>query len=220
MNKIKGMLLYVSVQSPIKAYQKPGTDPKPDEWKASIAVTDEDFVDEFEEWASSIDAKISLKKIKTSAFKEQFKVDPPEDAGKNVWVFTFRRSTELGKTGKKVPEIYAPRVLEKRGNLLVDITREKLVGNGSTGQISLELFQRTNGTSSIYLKNVLVENLVEYVKPEGKEYNPGQEFLDEEDDDSPEQKPEAKPEVKADTTKKSTPRKPAKQEDIDEDVPF
>ena len=219
-NKIPGMLVYVQVQSPVKAYQAAGQDPKPDEWKASVVVSDEDFVDSFEEYTKEIDAKISIKKVKTSTFKDYYKVDPPEDAGKNVWVLTFRKSTELGKTGKPVPENFRPKVYEKIGKTLVDVTNSKLPANGSEGIVSLEVFTRQNGTSSVYLKNILVTKMIEYVKPES-DYNPGDEFADEDvetvevgkrgpDDSKVGQKQPAK--------KQSA--KEAQEELDDDDVPF
>jgi hypothetical protein len=162
-DKVEGMLLYTAIQKAVKAYQKPGTDPKPDEWKVSVVLTDEDYVDELEEWATKNDCKLSLKKVKTTSFEETYKVAPPESAGKNIWVWTLRKSTELGKTGNPVPPKYRPKVYQRKGNTLVDVTNEVLVGNGSMGVVSTDLFVRNNGSVSIYLKNVLVTDLVEYV---------------------------------------------------------
>lgn len=212
MDKLKGTLVYVCVQKPVKAYQKPGTDPKPDEWKASVVIGNEDEADAFEEYINGLGAKVSIKKVKTAEFINIYKTDPPEDAGRNVWVVTLRKSTELGKTGEKVPDKYKPRVFQKIGNKIVEITNEKLVANGSKGQISIEKFDRRDGTSSLYLKNVLVTELIEYVAPEGSgnDYTPGQEFDDSEDTE-PATKAEAKP-AKAKPVKK--------QESEDDDVPF
>lgn len=216
-NKISGMLLYVSLHKPVKAFQDASTGPKPDEWKASVCITDEDYLDEFETYAASIDAKISIKKVKKADFEAKYKVAPPEDAGKNIWVVTFRKSTLLGKTGREVPELYKPKVFEKVGKTMVDITNSKLPGNGSIGTISTELFTRQNGTSSIYLKNILVTSLIEYVAPEGDNYEPGSEFGD------GSQEPAAKP---APANTKATVKPPAKKakppvdEDDDLDVPF
>jgi len=211
MNKIKGTLVYVCINEPVAAYEK--EDPK--EWKAGVVITDEDYLDEFEEYTKSIDAKCSIKKVKVADFEGKYKIPVPEGAGKYVWVLTFRKSTELGKTGKPVPELYRPRVFERQGKALVDITNQKLVGNGSTGSISLEVFERSNGTSSIYLKNVLVEDLIEYTRAES-DYTPGSEF-DDEADDSPAEKPKATP-----AKEKPAARKPAKkqEEEIDDDIPF
>lgn len=177
---IEGMVLYVSIQEAVKAYQKVGTDPKPDEFKLDLVITDEDYVDELEDWATKLDCKLSLKKVKAVEFEGIYKVAPPSDAGKNVWVWTLRKSTELGKTGKPLPQQYRPKVYQKKGNTLVDITNEYLIGNGSTGIVSTELFIRRNGSASIYLKNLLVTNLIKYEKSESKgaSYQPGSEFGD------------------------------------------
>ena len=176
-DKIEGMLLYASIRDAVKAYQKPGTDPKPDEYKVSVVLTDEDYVDNLEDWAKKNDVKLSLKKVKTTEFEGYYKVAPPEDAAKNVWVWTLRKSTELGKTGKPVPDKYKPKVYQRKGATLVDVTGAVLVGNGSIGVVSTDLFVRNNGSASIYLKNVLVKDLVEYIKEEsGSSYVEGSEF--------------------------------------------
>lgn len=202
MQKLTGMLLYVSLNKPQKAYVKPGEPAKPDEWKASVAITDEDVVDEYEEFAKGIDAKTSIKKVKTTEFEGIYKVAPPEDAGKNIWVVTLRKSTQLGKTGKEVPDLYKPKVFEKVGKALVDVTNSKLPANGSYGSISIDKFERTNGTASLYLKNVLVTQMIEYVAESGPEYEPGSEFDDEPKAEAPkakaaEPKAEAKPKARA-----------------------
>lgn len=213
MQKLTGMLLYVSLNKPAKGYVKAGEPPKPDEWKASVAISDEDVLDEYEAFANKIDAKTSIKKVKTAEFESIYKVAPPQDAGKNVWVITLRKSTELGKTGKPVPDLYKPKVFEKVGKTLVDVTNSKLPANGSYGSISIDKFERTNGTASLYLKNVLVTEMIEYVQEESS-YNPGDEF----DDEPKAEKPKAKPEAKAAAAK---PKARAKvEEEDDADVPF
>lgn len=214
MQKLTGMLLYVSLNKPQKAYVKAGEPTKPDEWKASVAITDEDVVDEYEEFAKGIDAKTSIKKVKTTEFEGIYKVAPPEDAGKNIWVVTLRKSTQLGKTGKEVPDLYKPKVFEKVGKALVDVTNSKLPANGSYGSISIDKFERTNGTASLYLKNVLVTQMIEYVAESGPEYEPGSEF-----DDEP--KAEAAPasKAKAEVKPKARAKVEVAVEDEDE-IPF
>lgn len=215
MQKLTGMLLYVQLNKPVKAFVKAGDAPKPDEWKASVALTDEDVLDEYEAFAKEIDAKTSIKKVKTTEFEGIYKVAPPEDAGKNIWVVTLRKSTELGKTGKPVPDLYKPKVFEKVGKALVDVTNSKLPANGSYGSISIDKFERTNGTTSLYLKNVLVTSMIEYVPEESAAYEAGSEFDDEPKDEAPKAKPAAKAEAK--------PKARAKVETPDEDdgeIPF
>lgn len=214
MNKLTGTLLYVQLQTPVAAFVKPGEPAKPKEWKASVVIVDEDVIDAYEEYARTIDAKTSIKKVKVAEFEAKYKCPVPEGASKNVWIVTLRKSTELGKTGKPVPDKFQPRVLEKlpNGNLM-DVTATKLPGNGSKGTISLEVFERNNGTASLYLKNVLVTDMIEY-EGSADNYNPGDEFG--EDADTPAPAPAAKPAAKP---KSKPPAKPAA-DDSDDDTPF
>jgi hypothetical protein len=214
MQKLTGTLVFVSVQKPVKAYVKPGAEAKPDEWKASVVLTDEDEVDAFEEYAKTGDTQVSVKKVKAAEFESIYKIPAPEGAGKNVWVVTFRKSTMLGKTGNPVPDLYRPKVFEKIGKNTVEITNSKLVGNGSKGSISIDRFDRQAGGFSLYLKNVLVTDLVEYEASDS--YVPGSEFDDEAGDDStaPETKPESTKQAKKPAAKKQA------TDDSDDDVPF
>ena len=197
MNKLFGTLVYVSIAEPANAYVKPGLPPKPKEFKASLVISDKANIKAFKKYAESIDAKVSLKEYDDQEeFTSKMKVAWPEDAGDEVWVVTFRKSTELGKTGKPVPDLYRPRVFEQVGKAHVEITHSKLVGNGSKGWISIDRFDRENNTSSLYLKNVLVTELVEYVKAES-DYVVGSEFDDDTSTPAPAAKAPAKPAAKA-----------------------
>jgi hypothetical protein len=206
---IEGTLVYVSVQQPVKAYVKPGAPAKPDEWKASVVITDEDFVDELEEYAKKLDTQISLKKVKRADFEEIYKCEVPEGEGKNVWILTLRKSIKLGKTDKDVPEKFRPRVFLETDVANQDITNTHLVGNGSKGIVSIDRFDRDSKGSSLYLKNILVTDLVEYVKEEN-DYEPGAEFAS--------RKKAEKPEVKESQSKVS--KKTPKKDEVDEDAPF
>lgn len=179
--KIFGTLVYVQLQEPVKAFVKPGAPVKADEWKASVVLTDEDYVDALEDYARELDTQISLKKVKAVEFEEKYKCEVPEGAGKNVWILTLRKSTELGKTGKPVPPQFQPKVYLKEGKVLKDVTATHLVGNGSKGAISVNRFDRSAGGSSLYLQNVLVTDLVEY-EAKSSDYRSGSEFEDSADD--------------------------------------
>ena len=215
-NKISGMIVFCNMAESIKAYIKPGTPPKPNEWKCSVVLTDEDYVDELEAYGKSLDTLLSMKKVKAVDFEATYKVPPPKDAGKNVWIMTLRKSTELGKTGKPVPIQYEPKVFEKIGNTMLEITSMKLVANGSYGTMSIDRFDRSNGGSSLYLKNLLVTDLIEYVKQES-EYEAGSEFSD--DEDTP---PVTKAAAKAPSPVKAPAKAKVKAADEDEDfdIPF
>lgn len=214
MQKVFGTLVYVCIPKPVKAYVDPKAPNvvKPDEWKAGVVLVDQDKVDELEEYAESVGARISLKKVKTADFETKFKIPAPEGAGKNVWVLTLRKSTKMGKTDQDVPEQYRPRVFEQVGSKAVEITNTKLVANGSKGFVSIEKFERRDGTSSLYLKNVLVTSLIEY-KGGTSDYVPGSEFDDEVEAPEPEKVVAEKPKAQA--------VKPSKKDEVpDDDIPF
>jgi len=213
-DKIRGTLVYVQVQQAVKSFQKPGAPVKPDEYKAGVVVTDEDWMDEFEDELKRVDAKVSIAKVKAVEFENIYKCPVPEGAGKNVWVITLRKSVELGKTGKPVPDEFKPKVYEKIGSTLLDVTATKLPANGSKGIISVDVFERTNGSTSLYLKNVLVTEMIEYVR-KSSDYKAGSEFDDELEDEA-EDKPKAE---KADKPKPKAKAKPV-DDDEDEDLPF
>ena len=212
-NKIQGTLVYVQMNEPVKAFTKPGAPVKPDEWKASVVLVDEDYVDALEAYGKSLDTLLSIKKVKAAEFPEKYKCDLPEGASKNVWILTFRKSTELGKTGKPVPDLYKPKVYEKVGNKMIEITTSKLVGNGSQGTISVDRFDRTSGGSSLYLKNLLVTELVEYIKQES-DYEAGSEF---DEDVETSKTPASKPKVETKVQPKKA--KPPVETDSEDD-PF
>lgn len=215
--EVEGTLVYVQIDKPVKAFHKPGTDPKPDEFKASIAVTDEDWVDEFEAWCATVDAKPSIKKVKAAEFEGIYKCPAPDDAGKNVWVLTFRKSSEMGKTGRPILPQHEPKAYEVVGGTLKDITHTKLIANGSKGVLGIEQWERTNGSMQLSLAEVVVLDLIEYVKGEREE-------VDVSDKYSKYLKGAAKEETK-EAPKKATPAKTAAKakplvEDDDDLIPF
>lgn len=168
--KLTGMLLYVAVQAPVPCYDKE----KGTEYKASIVV-DEDTADAF----SDAYPKQAAKKVKRAEFEEKFKVAPPEGDEKNLYVITLKKKSHYTKDGKfvEIPEAYRPRVFEQEGNIRTEITMSKLVGNGSMGAISFSDNVNEHGTTAT-LKNVLVTDLIEYVRAEGDTGPAGSEFDD------------------------------------------
>lgn len=221
-SKVSGMLVYVQMDEPVAAYVKPGAPKKAPEWKCGVVLTDEDTVDELEAYGKSLDTLLSMKKVKTADFEKTYKCAPPEDAQKNVWVFTLRKSTELGKTGKPVPSKFEPKVFEKVKNTMVDVTHSKKVANGSYGTVSIDRFDRTSGGASLFLKNLLVTQMIEYV-PTESDYEAGSEFGDDSasDGDGGSVKVPAAAKAKTVVAKpKTTPRPASGFDDMDDDIPF
>lgn len=221
MKTLSGMLLYVSVQEPVAAFVKAGAPPKPKEWKASVVITDKAVKKEYEKFAKSLDTLVSIKEVETSDFESIYKTAPPEDAGDEVWVVTLRKSTELGKTGKSVPDQFKPRVYHQIGNTRQDITATTLVGNGSYGSISLDIFMKQAGGGSIFLKNVLVTDLVEYERKDSAT-NDGSEFDADDGSDTPVKIPaKAVEKAKVATAAKAKAKPPVDEfDDMDDNIPF
>lgn len=219
-DKIKGTLMYVSIDKPARGYKDPVSQVQnEDEWKVSVVLTDEDYVDALKDHAAKNKWKMgAIKDIRVADFEDKFKCSVPEEAKgqKKVWIATFKKSTKLGKTGNDVPEIYRPKVYQKVKNTLVDITHDgdKIPGNGSKGIVSLSFFDKTNGTVQVSLKNVLVTELIPYARSETAAYTPGAEF---DDADIPASAfKDEKPAKAAKTTKVAK----AETSDIDDDLPF
>jgi hypothetical protein len=153
--KLSGMLVYVQLETP-----KPCFDPlKGVEWKASIVV-DEDTADKWDEQFP----KQAAKQIKTDGFEALYKVKPPYPEQRKQYIITLRKNTKLGN-GKEVPPMYQPKVFLKKGSKAIEITHSTLVANGSKGQISVDAFEGKMGMFA-RLKNVLVTDLIEYVRTE------------------------------------------------------
>lgn len=169
--KLTGTLLFVQVQTPVECYTKE----KGHEWKASICV-DEDTADAWNEDYTKQPATV----VKTSEFEGKYKVPAPFPDAKKQYVITLRKNTKLGN-GEDVPEIYQPKVLLPQDDgSHKDVTSELLVGNGSKGSISVDLWETRSGNNVARLKNILVTDLVKYEKKEGEgsAYVPGSEFGD------------------------------------------
>lgn len=197
-NQLTGTLVYVQLQESVPCYEKD----KGREWKASIVVSEDD-ADLWDEIAG----KQSSKSIKTSDFEKQYKIEPPFPEQKKQYVINLKRNTKMSN-GDDLPEKYRPRVFEQQGSVIVDVTAEKLIANGSQGVISFTKVESQHG-DLFYLKNILVTDLIEYVKPEGADYVAGSEF----DTGSP--APKATPKAELKPAKKT-----AKAVEDEENSPF
>lgn len=151
-NTIEGTLVFVTVQTPQTKYQS--TDK---EFKVGIVV-DEDTADSWNERFPKQTAKV----VKTSDFKETYKIDPVFPDEKKQYVITIKKPASY-KDGKELPEMYRPKVLLQDGKTAIDVTKTTLPANGSKGKVSFEENNNDFGTFS-RLRNVLVTEMIEYKK--------------------------------------------------------
>ncbi len=150
---LTGTLVYVQVDKAKPCYEES----KGFEYKASIVISEDDA----EGW-DEIYPKQTAKQVKTSDFENLYKVPAPFPSQRKQFIVTVRKNTKLGN-GNPVPEKYTPKVFEKVGSKITDVTKEKLPANGSVGQISVETFEGKMGVFA-RLKNVLVTEMIEYKK--------------------------------------------------------
>lgn len=209
MKSLIGTLVYVMLDKPRNCYEES----KGQEWKSGIVLTDEDVVDEF----NDLYPKQSAKKVKATDFEQIYKCHVPEGAGKNVWVITLRKNTKLANS-EPVPDKYRPRVFQRKGGVLVDITTTVLPSNGSKGEISIDHYEGKMGNVA-RLKNVLVTDLVEYEGGKGGNYESGSEFDADDGSDTPAKVP-PKAVEKAQAASKAKPKAKPVDEFEDDDIPF
>ena len=156
MATITGVLAYVKIQEPATKYQ---SDEK--EWVVDVIV-DEDTADN---WTEEF-GKQPAKAVKTSDFEEIYKIAPPFPDAKKQYVIKLRKACTY-KDGNPLPEWAYPKVLmQDEDGEFVNITADKLVGNGSIGTVTYDFTENSYGKFA-RLRNVLVESLVEYEKTSG-----------------------------------------------------
>lgn len=154
-NTIEGTLVFVTVQTPQTKYQS--TDK---EFKVGIVV-DEDTADAWNERFPKQTAKV----VKTSDFKDTYKIDPVFPDEKKQYVITVKKPANY-KDGSPLPAQYLPKVLVQDGKAAIDVTQTVLPANGSKGKVSFEENSNDFGTFS-RLRNVLVTEMLEYKKGGG-----------------------------------------------------
>lgn len=202
-SKLTGTLVFVQLDTPKPCYDaEKGT-----EYKASIVVSEDDA----DEWNDAY-PKQKAKEVKTSEFESVYKVAAPFPDQRKQYIITLRKNTKLAN-GNPVPPQYTPKVFQQKGKTLVEITNTTLVANGSEGQISVDHYDAKMGPVA-RLKNVKVDVLIEYVKPEGSSYESGSEFSSADDGEGNK--------VKVPTSAKTPPKvtKKVVEDDSDPDSPF
>jgi hypothetical protein len=101
------------------------------EFAVTIITDDEDMVDTFSEQFP----KVAVKKTKVADFEDKWKMPCPFKGVKSVWSFQLKRKAT--KDGKPWMENQAPKVfLEQNDGNRVEITKSRLIGNGSIGTVA------------------------------------------------------------------------------------
>jgi len=213
--KLSGMLVYACLDKPVDCFDKD----KGQEYKCGVVV-DEDTADLFAEQFP----KQAARKVKRSEFEGLYKCKPPAGDEKNLYVITLKKNSQITDktTGDKIPlpAKYRPRLLQRKGTTLVDITNTEKPANSSYGTVSYEAGETRYGLIA-RLKNVLVTELVPYEKSNGSDYEVGDEFGDDSASDGNGGSARVPASAKTKDVPKVKPKaKPQEDEDDSSDLPF
>ena len=148
---VSGTFLFTKIMNPVPAYNKQDS-----EWSVQLATKKADAKKIKKEFP-----KTSLKEFDNDDFVEKFKVEVPYPEQDEQYVLTFKKSHI--KNGKETPEKYRPRVIQElEDGSRVDITFDKMIANGSKGDLSYRIKETDSYGNFVELQAILVKELVEY----------------------------------------------------------
>ena len=173
------VFVFVSMQTPTKKYQSDDT-----EWKASGVISKAAA----KAWNKQF-PKQKAREVDNEDFVGIFKIDPPYEDQDEQYVITVKLDTHY-QDGNKVPEDKHPKVFQLQpSGKLKNITKTKLVGNGSVGAIEYRQIENDYGVFA-KLQNIRVDELIEYAAAGGTS-------LGEVEEDETELAPKPAPKAKA-----------------------
>jgi len=139
---------YTCIQTPTKKYESEDT-----EWKTS-AVVDKKTA---KEWNKRF-AKQKAKEVDNEEFVAKYKCEVPFPEQDEQYIIKLSQNTH-NADGK---EMYQPKVYQDiGGNNVIDITKKKLVGNGSKGKAAYGVVENKFGTFA-KLNSICIFDLIEY----------------------------------------------------------
>jgi len=183
---------YTCIQTPTKKFESEAT-----EWKTS-AVVDKKTA---KEWSKKF-KKQPAKEMDNEEFVAKYKCDVPFPEQEEQYIIKLSQNTHNAE-GK---EMYAPKVYQDiGGNNVIDITKKKLVGNGSKGKAAYGVVENKFGTFA-KLNSICIFDLVEY----GGNANPFGNVVEDESD------AEQRQAYKSNTNKADKPKPAPLAEDLDD----
>ena len=192
------VFFYTCIQTPTKKYESEDT-----EWKTS-AVVDKKTA---KEWNKKF-KKQPAKELDNAEFVAKYKSELPFPDQEEQYIIKLSQNTH-NADGK---EMYQPKVYQDIGNNnVIDITKKKLVGNGSKGKAAYGVVENKFGTFA-KLNSICIFDLVEY----GGNANPFGNVVEDENDAT--QREAYKPE----NAKAAKPKPAPLAEDLDDEdsIPF
>jgi hypothetical protein len=158
------VLAYVKIQQPAQKFETEGS--QNTEWSADCIVDEKTA----KRWKKEF-AKQPPKSYSNAEFKKVFKIDPPYPEQTEQFMIKLKKDTHYKdkETQRLTPfdVKYRVKLYEKIGvsaegkPLLADITKTKMISNGSVGVAMYDVVTNKYGTFA-KLKAVRVDELIEY----------------------------------------------------------
>lgn len=155
-------LFYTRVQTPQAIYeQRKMSKPTKFEYSVNVAVT-EDIADQFDE----VFEKQTSKKLTNKKFREKYNMteedELPVPGEKKQFVLNIKQAAQKSD-GSALPKSLRPRVVEfdDDAGKFIDVTKKKLVGNSSVGDVLMRVNTNDFGTFC-YLNMIKVTDMIEF----------------------------------------------------------
>lgn len=155
---------YVKIQKPVQKYETEGKENM--EWTVDCVID--------EKAAKAWNKQFKKQKAKTfdnDEFKDTFKIDPPFPDQDEQFVVKVKKNTHYKdkESGDTVPfpDKFKAKVYENVGTIekpkLLDVTKTKLISNGSEGVVLYDIVENPKYGTFAKLKAIRIDNLIEYV---------------------------------------------------------
>jgi cell division protein FtsL len=177
---IEGVVFYAKIMEPSVIYDQkdmPKSQQDQFEWSVELVV-DEDTADEYDE---SVSDKQSAKKVLKAALAKKYRLtdddgNADDEKFKEVGLdpshkkfFVIKKAQRCQKQDGGSLKSLQPRVVEMVDDKGVDITFEKLVGNGSKAALLMRYADQGSYGVSSYPAILKVTSLIEYVSTGGQQ---------------------------------------------------
>lgn len=152
---------YAQLQKPRPVFEQRdmGNNATKTEWTVDLIVS-EDTADEYD----AVFNKQSSTKISKAEFIKRYKIEDeselPDPKAKKFFLLKVKHAAQK-KDGEPIDTRMRPRAVEIVDGKPVDITFDKLIGNGSKGDVLLRVATNDFGTFS-YLSVLKVTDMIEY----------------------------------------------------------
>lgn len=156
---------YTRIQDPIDGYKT--TDPLKKKYQTTVVLSK----DQYNEFKKKYPKNAGKGPIEADEFEKEFKTPVPAEFAGQALIYFLKLDVKAFKFDKEteqaVPmaDMYRPRVYQNIDGKQVDVTMDKLVGNGSKGHLNYYEYKYTyEGTEGVAprLGAILVTDLVEY----------------------------------------------------------